>query len=300
MSFGDHLDELRKRLLRAVIAVVVSILALAPFHNQVMAIVVEPYRILWVRGFEEYLVAIEERDKTPAGDEPEYKAFVQWCRANGQRVLDGSYKTDLVHLLPDRSGYKLPYELMAAGGVEDFWTFLMASVIFALVLSAPIVVWQVWAFIAAGLYAKERAVFYRYFPFMTALLAGGVAFGYFVALPFGLGYLIKMQVPGLVSSWLTVGNYFNLLFSLTAALGVVFQLPLVMLALQRIGLVRHEMMVKNWRMAVLLIFALAAVISPPDPFSMMLLAVPMLALFVLGLLLTRTGQRSERLPGVAP
>jgi Tat protein translocase TatC len=297
MSFGDHLDELRKRLVRSIIAVVIAVVAMVPFHDQVMGLVVEPYRILWKQGFEDYLAHIEERDKTPAGNEPEYKAVVKWCRENKERVIHGTYPLDLVHQIPILSGYKVPYELMAAGGIEDFWTFMMASMIFALVLASPVVIWQAWAFVAAGLYERERAVFYRYFPFMMVLLAAGVLFGYLVAVPYGLGALIKLQVPGLVSSMLTVGNYFALLFALTAALGVVFQLPLVMVALQRIGLVRHETMVKNWRMAVLLIFALAVVISPPDPFSMMLLAVPMLGLYALGLLLTRGARSAEPAPG---
>src|SRR5262249_45692983 len=163
-----------------------------------------------------------------------------------------------------------------AGGVADFWTFLMASMVFAAVLAAPVVIWQAWAFVAAGLYVRERRVFHRFFPFMMVLLAAGVLFGCFFAVPYGLCFLIRLQGPGIVTSMLTVDNYFNFLFLLTTAMGLVFELPMVMVALQRIGLVRHRTFVKQWRYAVLSIFAIAMLITPPDPFSMLLMATPMM------------------------
>ena len=81
-------------------------------------------------------------------------------------------------VLPVNTGYHVPYSLYAMGGLEDVLSFMWASLVFALVLASPIVIWQIWAFIAAGLYPHERRVFYRYFPFMIVLMAAGVAFGY--------------------------------------------------------------------------------------------------------------------------
>ena len=83
------------------------------------------------------------------------------------------------------------------------------------------------------------------------------------------------------------------MFALTAAMGVVFQLPTVMVALQRVGLVTHAAYVKHWRITVLLIFVVAAVFTPPEPVSMMLVSAPMIVLYGLGLLLTRAGRRRE-------
>ena len=302
MSFGDHLDELRKRLWRALIAVVVAVLSMMPFHNQVMAIVIEPYRVLWKQGFVTYLQNLEARAARGELDEKLhpgklnklYADKLVFCREHKDEILAGEYPLELAFELPEKTGYRVPYELVAVGGVEDFWTFLMASMVFAAVLAAPVVIWQAWAFVAAGLYERERKVFYRFFPFMMVLLATGVLFGSLVAVPYGLGFLIRLQVPGLVSSMLTVGNYFNFLFMLTTAMGLVFQLPMVMVALQRIGLVRHRMYVKQWRYAVLGIFAIAMLITPPDPFSMMIMAVPMMGLYALGLVLTRFGRKHER------
>jgi sec-independent protein translocase protein TatC len=301
MSFGDHLDELRKRLVRALAALVVAVLALLPFHDQVLGIIVEPYRILWRANFIEYADELEQSiadrqaqgmEVKPGKIEPKEMAKLEFIRAERQRILDGTipYPNDL----PSDTGFAVPYALVAINGLDDFWTFMQASLLFALVIASPVVIYQLWAFIAAGLYQKERRLFYHYFPFMIGLLATGVLFGYFLAVPFGLSFLIKLMKVGQVTPMLGVTQYFTILFSLTLALGVLFQLPLVMVALQRVGLLRHKTMTKHWRMVVLGIFVAAAVLTPtPDPFNLMLMAVPGLLLYGLGLLLTSFGRKHE-------
>ena len=190
----------------------------------------------------------------------------------------------------------MPYSLYATGGLEDILSFMWASLIFAMVLASPVVIWQVWAFIASGLYKNERSVFYRYFPFMVMLIVAGVWFGYAVALPYSLGFLISMMDPSLVGAIFSVGQFLNLLFMTTAAMGVVFQVPLVMLALQKVGLVRHQTFVKHWRMTILVIFIMSALFSPPEPVSMILMSLPMIVLYGVGLLLTASGKKNEPAP----
>jgi Tat protein translocase TatC len=291
MSFGDHLDELRRRLFRAVLAVIVAVLAMIPFHDRVMDIITQPYRLLWRQYYLEHEAGLEARAADGALTEDVEREWLEFMRKERPRILAGTYPYP--HMLDEKTGCKLPYELVAVGGVEDIWTFMMAALIFAAVFASPVVIWQGWAFIAAGLYPRERRVFYRYFPFLVLLLVGGVLFGYYIAVPYGLGFLIRMQVTGIVTSMLSVANYFTFLFALGAAMGLIFQLPLVMVALQKIGLVRHRTYVRNWRMIVLIIFILAAVLTPPDPFSMTIMAAPTLCLYLLGLVLTKIGSRHE-------
>ena len=292
MSFGDHLDELRTRLLRALVAVLVCVFGMLPFKDQVQAIVVEPYRILWRDAFEDHVAALEEMERTGALQHDEFaQTFLANCRKYGDVILAGEFKH--AHILPQLTGFPIPYTLQALGGLDDFWTFMMASFVFAFVLASPVVIWQMWAFVAAGLYSKERRVFYAYFPFAMGLLASGVLFGYFFAVPYGLGFLVRMMKTDQVTAMLSVGQYFTLMFTLTAAMGLIFQLPLLMLALQRVGLVRHRTYTKNWRTIVLVLFVFAAVLTPPDPFSMMLMAGPTMLLYLLGLVLTWRGQRFE-------
>jgi Tat protein translocase TatC len=291
MSFGDHLDELRRRMLRALLAVLVCVLGMVPFHDEVLAIVVEPYRILWRANFQEYADQLEARAAAGTIVEEMERDYAAFVGREKQRILDGTFP--FPQAIAEKTGFRIPYELVAVGGLEDFWTFMMAAFLFALAIASPVVIWQAWAFVAAGLYQKERTAFYRYFPFALGLLASGLAFGYFLAVPYGLTFLIRLMKTGQVQPLLAVGQYFTILFALTTAMGLVFQLPLVMVALQRVGLVRHRTYRKHWRWIVLGIFIGAALFTPPDPFTMMLMAIPTLVLYVLGLVLTHFGRRHE-------
>jgi len=295
MSFGDHLDELRRRLIRAVLALLVAVVAIMPFKSEVTGIIIEPYRILWRQAYvahEAWLAEGLANGKLQGDYWPQCLAN---CRRFHDDILAGTFESKMpAFKLPDLTGFSVPYALVADGGLDDFWTYMMASFVFAAVLAGPIVIWQGWAFIAAGLYQRERRVFYRFFPFAMVLLTSGVLFGYFLAVPYGLGWLIRLMQTDQVSALLSVSQYFTLMFTLTAAMGVIFQLPMVMVALQRIGLVRHRTYTQHWRIIVLLIFVLSAVLTPPDPFSMMLMATPTLCLYVLGLVLTSLGRKHER------
>lgn len=291
MSFGDHLDELRKRLMRAVIALLVAVFALLPFKDEVQGIIIEPYRILWRDAFHEHVQLLAEREQAGTLDPDFGQVFLDNCRKYGPQILAGEFEWP--NQLPHLTGLPLPYTLIATGGMDDFWVFMMASFVFAFVIASPVVIWQIWAFIAAGLYHKERRAFHRYFPFAMVLLVAGVLFGYFLAVPYGLGWLIRLMKTDQVSALLSVSQYFTLMFTLTAAMGIIFQLPLVMTALQRLHLVRHRTFVKNWRAIVLVIFIVSAVLTPPDPFSLMLMATPTLCLYVLGLFLTASGRKHE-------
>ncbi|MBM4059775.1 MAG: preprotein translocase subunit TatC [Planctomycetes bacterium] len=303
MSFGDHLDELRTRLIRSLLAIAVAILAVMPFKHSVTGIVIEPYRIQWRMGFVDWIAQLEAKEQAGAltGEHAD-KLGAEWlgfCREYRAQILDGTFPYPYV--IEERTGYPVPYNLVAVNGLEDVFAYMMAAFLFALVAAAPVVVWQAWAFVAAGLYPKEKALFYRYFPFMIFLLGSGVAFGYSLVLPFSLGFLIRLMDPSQVGPMLSIGQYFTLLFALTCAMGLVFQLPLVMVALQRVGLVTHRAFVKNWRITILVIFIAAAVFTPPEPVSMLLMAAPMVLLYGLGLLLTRLWRRHEaKLVEVAP
>ncbi len=292
MSFGDHLDELRKRVIRSLIAIVVAIVALLPFKGPVQQIIIEPYRVQWRQGFTNWVQHLEQQEAEGAlANDEEGTEYLRYCRKHRDAILAGT--KEYTYNLPKTSGYPVPYNLFATNGLEDMMSFMWASLVFALILAGPVVIWQVWAFIAAGLYQRERAIFYRYFPFMMGLLVAGVVFGYWIALPYSLGFLINIMDPSQVGAMLSIGQFLNLLFALTAAMGFVFQLPLVMVALQRVGLVTHRAFVKNWRMTVLIIFIAAAIFTPPDPVSMLLMAAPMMFLYGLGLLLTAMGRRHE-------
>jgi len=297
MSFGDHLDELRKRVIKSLLAIFVAVVAVFPFKLTVQEIVIEPYRVQWRIGFTNYVANLQaEKDAGKLDDDPLGLKYLEFCLAEKDRIFEGDFRW--AYLMKELSGYPVPYNLYATGGLEDFLSFMWVALIFALILASPVVLWQIWAFIAAGLYKHERAVFLRYFPFMLLLVAAGVAFGYRIALPYSLGFLIGMMDPTMVGALFSVGQFLSLLFMTTAAMGVVFQVPLVMLALQKVGLVRHKTFTKHWRATILIMVLTAAIFTPPEPVSMILMSMPMMLLYGIGLLLTRSGQKNEPpLPG---
>jgi Tat protein translocase TatC len=256
----------------------------------VQEIVIAPYRLQWQRGFVEWVQTLEERQAAGSLDK-EGKEYLAYCLEYREPILAGT--KEYAYLLKEKTGYPVPYTLFAIQGLEDMFVWMWVALLFAAVLAAPVVIWQIWAFVAAGLYQRERRIFYRYFPFMMLLLTGGVLFGYRVALPFSLHFLIGLMDPSQVGAMLSFGQFLNLELALTGAMGLVFQMPLVMVALQRVGLVTHKAYLKNWRMTVLLLFLVAALLTPPEPVSMLLMATPMLLLYGLGLVLTRFGRRHE-------
>ncbi|HEB53526.1 MAG TPA: preprotein translocase subunit TatC [bacterium] len=294
MSFGDHLDELRKRVIRSLLAIGIAILAVLPFKQEVTEILIEPYRVQWRIGFENWIEQLQE-EKARGELDDLGEGFLAFSLENKDKILAGGFRWD--YLLERMSGYPVPYSLYATGGLEDMLAFMWFSLIFALAIASPVVVWQAWAFVAAGLYKHERAVFYRYFPLMVVLVCAGVWFGYRIALPFSLGFLVSLMDPSQVKAIFSIGQFLTLEFTLTAAMGVMFQLPLIMLALQKVGLVRHRAFVKHWRVTVLVIFCCSALFTPPEPVSMILMAAPMMLLYLFGLLLTwRASKHEQALP----
>ena len=210
-------------------------------------------------------------------------------------ILAGTFPEELYNDVYETGGFRLPRTLKATGGLEDFWVFLAATLLFGVLLSLPIVLYQIWAFVAAGLYAHERKVVLKNLPFAMVLTFIGVAFGYLFVVPAGLYFLTRMMDFGDVEPLFSVSQYFSFLLTLTAVLGLIFQLPLVMLAIQKVGIATHRQMKKNWRITVLAFFLIAALVTPPDPFTQVLMALPMSVLYVLGLFLTwRAEKRQER------
>lgn len=308
MSFGDHLEELRKRLMLSLIAVFVGVIGMLPFKTWVTDVYVTPYRDMFRTGFAEHVkkVGVDVAEaggvsalETQPGGEILLENY-EFLQKYGDSILDGSYDFERYGTaIKRRGGYEVSYYLVATKPIEDFWTFMAASFLFSLLLSGPFVIYQIWAFISAGLYKTERSVILRYLPGSSVLFLMGVSFGFFVVVPYGLYFLVDLMNPGQVQPLITVSTYFSLLFMLTAALGLVFQLPVIMLVLVKTGLVSHQTLVKNWRYVILILFVCAAVFTPPDPFTQAMMAGPMVVLYVFGLWLTRGVAGSAGAAGAA-
>ena len=174
---------------------------------------------------------------------------------------------------------------------EGFYAYIKLCLMTAVFLAYPVILYQIWKFVEAGLYKKERRYVRIFAPISFIAFILGVLFGYFFLIPFGLQFLIKVLGGG-IQPIITMSQYISLVTMLTLALGVVFQLPLVMLFVSRIGMLEAEDFIK-WRMySILIIFILAAVITPPDPFTQVMTALPMIILYEIGILIIRPTKKA--------
>ena len=224
MSFFDHLEELRRRILHSLIAVGVA------------------FGICWF--FADYLFEVFSSLISNAGGQ-----------LNQQTITEG------------------------------FTVELKLAFMAAVFLASPFIMAQVWLFISPGLYRRERRYALPFIFFSSVLFVLGGLFGYFVALPFGIMFLIEFGKNLGLTTLLSVSEAFDLVFALELGLGIIFLIPALIFLLSRIGLVTGPFLLRNSKYAILVCFVAAAIITPTgDIPNMMIIAVPMIALYMLGVI----------------
>jgi len=275
MSLADHLDELRSRLIKGLAGVAIAFVVGWIFKDQVYDIVSEPYHqaVTWLNE------NLEERYEGKLANDPSLERTEYFLSADPE---DKRLRDPISH------------RALATGSAEAFMVHLKAVFYLALFVGGPLLIWQLWMFVAAGLYDKERKTVLTYLPASLLLFLGGVLFGYFVLVPYAIFYLNSSVSLEDFRFELRIVEYFTFLSSLCLGLGVVFQLPIVMNALSRAGMVQTAAMARFRGYFALLAFVLAAMITPPDPFTQLMMAVPMILLYELGLWTSRMGVTKDR------
>ncbi len=173
---------------------------------------------------------------------------------------------------------------------EAFFVEVKVALFAALMLSFPVIATQIWRFVAPGLYAKEKRAFLPFLLLTPFFFVGGAAFAYFVTMPFALHYLLSYQgnVGGIQQEALPgVGNYLSFVTRFLFGFGVAFLLPILLMILERAGIVTREQLAKSRRYAIVIVLAVSAVLTPPDAVSMLLLAGPLYALYELAIVVIR-------------
>ena len=173
---------------------------------------------------------------------------------------------------------------------EAFFTQVKVSLFAALMLSFPVIATQLWRFVAPGLYAKEKNAFLPFLLATPVFFAAGAAFAYFVAMPWALHFLLSYQgdVGGVSQEALPgVGNYLTFVTRFLFGFGAAFLLPILLMILERAGLVTREQLAKSRRYAVVGAAGIAAVLTPPDVVSMLMLLVPLYGLYEFAILAIR-------------
>ena len=201
----------------------------------------------------------------------------------------------LVQPLADAMGPESTNRLIYTGLTEAFFTYIKVALFAGTFLTFPILAIQVWKFIAPGLYKNERRAFLPYLIATPALFFTGGAMVYYAILPMAWPFFLGFQSSGAQTALpiqleARVGEYLDLIIVLIFAFGLCFQMPVVLTLLGRVGIITADMMVKFRRYAIVMIFVIAAIITPPDVISQIGLAVPMMLLYELSIILVRRVQ----------
>lgn len=216
MPFLDHLEELRQRLLRCILSIVLLSLGSYFFSKQIMQILLRPY----------------PHDKT------------------------------LIFLKP----------------TEGFMVYIKISVFIGIILSLPVIFYQLWKFIAPGLYKKER----RYVPMIvflsTFFFLTGALFCYFIIIPFGLNFLLGFTT-GQLEPNIQISEYLKFVTMLIMVFGIIFELPLLSFFLTKMGLLTPDFLRSKRRYGIVVIFIVAAILTPPDVITQLFLAGPLIILY---------------------
>lgn len=188
--------------------------------------------------------------------------------------------------------HSFTHRLIYTGLSEAFVTYIKVALFTGAFISFPFVVVQVWRFIAPGLYQHERKVFFKFILFTPILFLAGAAFAYYVVIPSAWRFFLQFETPGLAGSLpikleARLSEYLSMTLQLLFAFGICFLLPVLVLLLNRIGLLSIQLLTKSRRYAFLLILILSAVLTPPDVLSMIGLAAPLYLLYEVSIIIVR-------------
>lgn len=252
MSFLGHLEELRWHLVRSVSAIV--IIALAVFFYKEFI-------------FDDVLLAPKRQD---------FLTYRVLCWLSHQLGLGEGLCIQTV-----------PFELISIELSSQFTTHMWVAFVSGLILASPYVLWEVWSFIKPALYEKERRYASGIVFYTSALFLLGVLFGYYVITPMSVNFLGSYQVSALVKNNITLSSFISMVTTLSLLSGLIFELPIVIYFLTKIGLMSPAFMKTYRKHAVVVILILSAVITPTsDATTMILVAVPLYVLYELSIIVS--------------
>ncbi len=224
--FTEHLEELRKRLITCIIAVLVGFVITYAFKEQLFQILIRP----------------------------------------------------LVAVLKDTGG-----SLIFTGVSEAFFTYLKVAFLAGLLLASPVVFYEFWMFVAPGLYTNERRLLLPIVLLSSIFFVGGVVFGYYCVFPFGFKFFLSFS-NDTIKAMPAMQEYLKFSTKLLLAFGLVFELPLVLTFLARLGIVSADFLRKKRKYSLILAFIFGAILTPPDVVSQIMMALPLVILYEVSIL----------------
>jgi len=179
-------------------------------------------------------------------------------------------------------------KLVFLSPAEGFWMNMKIAMVAALILALPVIFQQLWSFVSPGLHSKEKKYVVPFVLIATGLFLVGAAFCFFIVLPFAMEFLLTYKVGDFMMPMLSVGQYVDFCLKFILAFGAVFELPVIIIFLTKMGFVTPKTLARHRKYAILVAFIVAAILTPtPDAFNQTLMAVPMIILYEVGILMSR-------------
>ncbi len=247
------------------------------------------------------LARLNDRPATDAGSDNETDPAATAAASSGDsdhyKKMEMLLKEVLPSPRPDMIKIRLwrpaKAKLTTLSPHESFMIWVKAGIVAGFLLSSPYVFYQIWIFVAAGLYPHEKKYVHLYLPFSLILFLSGAALAFFFVFGPVLSFLFGFARLLNIEPDLRISEVISFVLFLPLGFGIAFQLPLVMLFIHRIGLISIETYIEKWRIAILLIFVIAMLLTPSDPYSMLLMAGPLTGLYFLGLALCKWMPRGK-------
>ncbi|HWL25799.1 MAG TPA: twin-arginine translocase subunit TatC [Ureibacillus sp.] len=181
--------------------------------------------------------------------------------------------------------------LNAFNVTDPLAVYLQVTFLISLVITSPVILYQLWAFITPGLHETERKATLKYIPYAFLLFVGGIAFGYFVLFPSVLQFMMNLSEKLNIEQTIGINEYFSFLFKLVLPFGLLFQLPVVVLFLSRLGILNPTLMSKFRKYSYFVLFVIAVLLAPPDIVSYLIISIPLFALYEISIIIARLGYK---------
>lgn len=251
MSFLDHVEELRWHLVRSAIAVFLVAIVAFLMKNFIFNNVIF------------------------APKDPNFFTYRFFCKVTTFFGIEEGCITEL------------PFKLQSLDMAEQFSVHIWISITVGFIIAFPFIIWEFWKFISPGLYQKERNNARAFIIISSMLFFLGVLFGYYVITPLSINFLGSYSISDSVERNIQIGSYISLLKSSVLASGLVFELPIIIYFLTKLGLVTPDFLRKYRKHALVVVLILAAIITPPDIISQVIVAIPILILYEVSILISK-------------
>jgi sec-independent protein translocase protein TatC len=321
MSFLEHLDELRRRLINSVIIVLIAFFVCFYFSGEIYNFLSIPvtralaeaqrteFPVQGLTGEEKILSLnnLKEGDKgrfifdrnTDLGgtvvitgtsvesivaldSQGKIGLFTEEPIFTSSAIIPKGIRLPLDFNFPEKAAKKTDEKLIVTTAMQPFTLYITVSLYSAIALSLPLLLLQVWGFIAPALYQHEKKYVWPFVLLSTFSFIAGAAFGYYILFPPAVRYLLGVGSD--FNLMLNASDYFDFITILMLAMGLVFQMPAISYVLAQIGIISAGLLVRGWKIAIIVILIVAAVASPtPDALNMMLFALPMIGLYLISI-----------------